>query len=234
MSSDSLLTDRAVPGAAVDRAIGDPVVADHSSGDGARSDPTVSRRNHTGSAKARRGTEVRVNARFDGLRLRRLAGHIGAEVLDVKLGADLSDDDFEQIRAALLAHKVLFFRDQGHLDDDAQQTFGARFGRVIAHPTVPPLTGTQLLELDASQGGGRADSWHTDITFLEAFPKYSILRGVVIPAWGGDTVWANTAHAYERLPDVLKLVWALSFSLAATKKIDFSFSSSRYLDVSVP
>ena len=30
------------------------------------------------------------------------------------------------------------------------------------------------------------------------------------------------------------LVWALSFSLAATKKIDFSFSSSRYLDVSVP
>ena len=29
-------------------------------------------------------------------------------------------------------------------------------------------------------------------------------------------------------------VWALSLSLAATKKIDFSFSSSRYLDVSVP
>ena len=30
------------------------------------------------------------------------------------------------------------------------------------------------------------------------------------------------------------LVWALSLSLAATKEIDFSFSSSRYLDVSVP
>ena len=30
------------------------------------------------------------------------------------------------------------------------------------------------------------------------------------------------------------LVWALSFSLAATREIDVSFSSFRYLDVSVP
>ena len=37
-----------------------------------------------------------------------------------------------------------------------------------------------------------------------------------------------------RNPRDKSLVWALSFSLAATKKIDFSFSSSRYLDVSVP
>ena len=37
-----------------------------------------------------------------------------------------------------------------------------------------------------------------------------------------------------RNPRDKSLVWALSFSLAATKKIDVSFSSSRYLDVSVP
>ena len=35
-------------------------------------------------------------------------------------------------------------------------------------------------------------------------------------------------------PSLLKRVQAISVSLAATKKIDFSFSSSRYLDVSVP
>ena len=37
-----------------------------------------------------------------------------------------------------------------------------------------------------------------------------------------------------RNPKNKSLVWALSLSLAATKEIDFSFSSSRYLDVSVP
>lgn len=35
-------------------------------------------------------------------------------------------------------------------------------------------------------------------------------------------------------PGTKSLVWADSFSLAATKKIDISFSSSGYLDVSVP
>ena len=40
--------------------------------------------------------------------------------------------------------------------------------------------------------------------------------------------------AQSATPNVLLLsVWPLSFSLAATKKIDFSFSSSAYLDVSV-
>ena len=34
-------------------------------------------------------------------------------------------------------------------------------------------------------------------------------------------------------PNSVKLVWALSFSLATTKEIDFSFFSSAYLDVSV-
>jgi hypothetical protein len=29
------------------------------------------------------------------------------------------------------------------------------------------------------------------VTFVEAFPQFSILRGAVIPPAGGDTVWAN-------------------------------------------
>ncbi len=112
------------------------------------------------------------------LRIRRVAGNIGGEVQNLVLRADLHADIVKQLNAALVKHKVLFFRGQKHLDDQDHQAFGARFGRTVAHPTVPSPQGTKLFELDASKGGGRADSWHTDVTFVDAFPKISILRGV--------------------------------------------------------
>lgn len=106
-------------------------------------------------------------------------------------------------KAALLKHKVLFFCGQQHLDDAQQEAFVRLWGELVPHPTVPSRDGTQLLELD-SRHGGRANSWHTDVTFEVAYPQVSILRAVVIPAYGGDTVWANTVGAYESLPDDLK------------------------------
>lgn len=165
-----------------------------------------------------------IDTTFGTLRVRRVAGHIGGEVLDLKLGADLAEDTFASLYAALLKYKVLFFRDQQQLDDDRHQAFGKRFGRIVAHPTVPAPTGTQLFELDASKGGGRADSWHTDVTFLDAFPKVSILRAVTIPAYGGDTVWANTARAYEQLPDPLK---QLAEQLWAVHTNDYDYGAER-------
>lgn len=138
-----------------------------------------------------------IDTSFGNLRIRRLAGRIGGEVQDLKLSASLDDATVADLQAALVKHKVLFFRGQSHLDDASHQAFGAKLGKTIAHPTVPAREGTRIFELDASKGGGRADSWHTDVTFVDAFPKISILRGVSIPAYGGDTVWANTVAAYE-------------------------------------
>jgi alpha-ketoglutarate-dependent taurine dioxygenase len=108
---------------------------------------------------------------------------------------------------------VLFFRDQHQLDDAGQEAFAQRLGKPVAHPTVPVREGSSyLLELD-SLHGGRAASWHTDVTFVEAYPAASILRAVTSPQSGGDTTWANTAAAYENLPEPLKLLadnlWAL-------------------------
>lgn len=161
---------------------------------------------------------------FGDLRIRRVAGHIGGEVEDFQLRPDLAPQQIEQLNAALVRHKVLFFRGQGHLDDASHQAVGARFGRTVSHPTVPSPEGTRLFELDASKGGGRADSWHTDVTFVEAFPKISILRAVKIPAYGGDTVWANTALAYERLPEQLK---QLADRLWAVHSNDYDYGADR-------
>ena len=80
-----------------------------------------------------------------------------------------------------------------------------RLGQLVPHPTVGATKGTDsILELNSARGGGRADQWHTDVTFVDAYPKISVLRGVVIPPLGGDTVWSNTAAAYLDLPPPLQ------------------------------
>lgn len=167
-----------------------------------------------------------------------VAGRIGAEVRDVRLDGDLPPNTFDAIRAALLRHKVLFFRRQDHLDDATQEAFGKLFGTPVAHPTVPVRDGTRyLLELD-SEHGGRANSWHTDVTFDLAYPQVSVLRAVKVPAAGGDTVWANTATAYQDLPaplrDLADNLWALhtnDYDYAASRPQPDSEGARRYREV---
>lgn len=163
-------------------------------------------------------------SRLQSLAVQPVAGHIGAEVENFHLSASLDDEQINLIEAALVKHKVLFFRGQKTLDDREQQAFGARFGKPVAHPTVPSPSGTTILELDAGKGGGRADSWHTDVTFVEAFPKIAILRAITVPAVGGDTVWANTALAYEQLPQPLK---DLAEQLWALHSNDYDYGANR-------
>ena len=110
-----------------------------------------------------------------------VAGRIGAEIRDVRLGGDLDDDTIAAIRAALARHKVIFFRHQNQLDDESHEAFAARLGEPVAHPTVPVAEGSRfLLELNSREGEA-ASAWHTDVTFLPAYPSASILRAIIIP-----------------------------------------------------
>lgn len=152
-----------------------------------------------------------------------VAGRIGAEIRGIALSGDLDDITIAAIRAALVRHKVIFFRNQFDLDDAKQEDFASRLGKPVAHPTVPVAEGSRfLLELDSKEGYA-ASSWHTDVTFVDAYPEASILRGITIPEAGGDTLWANGVTAYEELPDSLKTLvdnlWALhtnDYDYAAT------------------
>lgn len=154
--------------------------------------------------------------------VRRLGGRIGAELQGVALGGSLSGDQVAEIRQALLAHRVIFFRDQEQFDDREQEAFSNLLGDLVPHPTEKVREGSiGILELDAAAGNGKADQWHTDVTFVDAPPRYSILRAVRIPEYGGDTMWANTVAAYESLSPELK---ALAESLWAvhTNKYDYA------------
>ena len=146
------------------------------------------------------------------VRVRKVGGRIGAVVEGVRLGGDLHADTVAQVRAALLEHKVLFFRGQHHLDDDHQIAFAELLGPLTtAHPTVN--TGSaRVLSVKANRGMA-ANSWHTDVTFVDRVPAISVLRGVTLPAYGGTTNWANTVTAYDSLPRPLKALvddlWAV-------------------------
>jgi len=143
-----------------------------------------------------------------------VTGRIGAEVRGLRLSGDLDAETTAALQKALGRYKVLFFRGQHHLDDASQEQLTRVFGAdPVAHPTVPVREGSSYItELD-SQRGERANSWHTDVTFVDAYPRASILRAVVVPEAGGDTVWANTAAAYEDLSPELRALadklWAL-------------------------
>jgi alpha-ketoglutarate-dependent taurine dioxygenase len=137
---------------------------------------------------------------------------IGAEIHGVRLSGDLAAETVTAIRDALLRYRVVFLRGQGHLDEGGHQAFASLLGPIVPHPTVPSVAGTEAV-LDIDGENSRASQWHTDVTFVPAFPQFSVLRGVVIPPVGGDTVWTNTVAAYATLPPVLRALadqlWAL-------------------------
>ena len=60
------------------------------------------------------------------------------------------------------------------------------------------------MDLDYSRTVARANSWHTDVTFVDRPPLGSVLRALVIPPAGGDTIWANSVTAYQDLPEHLR------------------------------
>ncbi|HLI00168.1 MAG TPA: TauD/TfdA family dioxygenase [Acidimicrobiales bacterium] len=139
------------------------------------------------------------------IRVERLGGEIGAVVHGVRLGPDLDPEAVRETGAALLAHRVVFLRGQQHATDDDQRAFASLLGPLTkAHPTV----GDGDVILPVNSEDSKANSWHTDVTFVDRVPSVSILRAITLPPYGGSTCWANTVNAYAKLPEGLKMLAA--------------------------
>jgi taurine dioxygenase len=155
------------------------------------------------------------------LTVTKLGSRIGARVDGVTLGGDLDPATVSEIRRALLAHRVIFFRGQLHLDDDQQLAFARLLGTPIANPAAHRTR------------RGRPTIWHTDLAYFPNHPAASILRPVNLPAYGGSTLWASTAAAYTELPEPLKALvenlWALH-----TNRYDYVMSETTTGDRQVP
>jgi taurine dioxygenase len=132
--------------------------------------------------------------------IRTLTPTIGAVVENVDLSKPLAHEEIAEIRAALLAHKVIFFEDQ-HLTPVEQRDFAARFGALHTHPLYPGVPeAPELFILDNHAGNPTDnDAWHTDVTFIETPPLGAVLYAKLLPPDGGDTIWSNMQAAFEGL-----------------------------------
>jgi taurine dioxygenase len=131
-----------------------------------------------------------------------IAGALGAEVRGVDLARDTGDAVTAVIRQALLDHLVIFFRDHAHLTPGQFDAFARRIGTPIRYPYVPGIEGfpeitpvVKLPEQTINFGG----NWHVDTTYLPAPPMATMLIAREVPAFGGDTAFANQYLAYETL-----------------------------------
>ncbi|MGW7405722.1 TauD/TfdA dioxygenase family protein [Streptomyces sp. NPDC054833] len=137
------------------------------------------------------------------IEIRKITAKIGAQVSGVDLSAPLGQETVAALREALDVHKALVF-DDVHLDDEGQQAFARHFGDLTtAHPTVGAVDGApNVLPVDSERG--RANHWHTDVTFVLNPPQASTLRSITVPPYGGETLIASSAAAYRDLPEPLR------------------------------
>jgi taurine dioxygenase len=154
------------------------------------------------------------------IEIQKVTAHIGARVLGVDISKPLDDITVAALRTALNEHKALVF-DDVDLDDEGQQAFARHFGDLTtAHPTVPAVDGApNVLPVDSERG--RANHWHTDVTFVLNPPQASTLRSITVPPYGGETLIANSAAAYSDLPEPLR---AFADTLWAEHTNDYDYA----------
>jgi taurine dioxygenase len=138
---------------------------------------------------------------------------LGAEIIGLDLSRELGDAEFRNVRDAFNRYSVVVFRDQQTLTPAQQVAFSRRFGeleihvlRHFLHPEFPEI----LLVSNEQHDGkniGLADAgryWHSDLSYKAEPSLGSLLCAKVLPAEGGDTLFASMIAAYERLPGLLR------------------------------
>jgi taurine dioxygenase len=146
------------------------------------------------------------------LDVRPLTPVIGAEIHGVDLGAPLDDGVIAAIRAALLEHKVVFFRDQA-ITRQQHLAFARRFGALEIHPATPAdQEDPEVLRIaHGPDSRGRENQWHSDVTWRSEPSLGSVLRALQVPEAGGDTLFSCMYSAYEALSPALK-EWVCTLS----------------------
>jgi len=144
--------------------------------------------------------------------IRPMTPAVGAEIFGIDLSAPDAERHIPAIRAALLKHGVIFFRDQ-KLTADQHIALARHFGDLEIHPATPKdQPNPEILRIaHGPKSKGSENFWHSDVTWREKPSLGSILRAIEVPDVGGDTLFANMHLAYEKLsPEMKRLCEGLS------------------------
>ncbi len=129
-----------------------------------------------------------------------LAGALGAEITGIDLAKDLNEQDRLRLRKLLNEYQVIFFRDQD-ISPAAQKALALSFGPLQTHPAYATVEGfpeITILESTAEKPT-KIEAWHADMTFREHPPMGTVLKSVIVPPRGGDTLWSSMTAAYDGL-----------------------------------
>ncbi len=163
------------------------------------------------------------------MKVEKLTRTIGAEVSGISLGDAARDAGlFAEIRALLLAHRVLFLRDQD-ITRAEHVAFARRFGDLEDHPIAgsdPEHPGLVRI-YRSEERNPYENNWHVDGLWRENPAMGAVLRCIECPSDGGDTIWANMVEAYSRLPEDLKTRIA---GLRAKSSIEHSFGAAMSME----
>ena len=138
--------------------------------------------------------------------IRPLTGAIGAEISGVDISKALTAQTVDEIRQALLAHLVIFLRDQD-ITPAQQLAFVSRFGEPDIYPFVkglddyPQITPVLKRPEETINFGG---IWHSDTVYQTEPPMATVLYAKELPPIGGDTLFASQYQAYESLSAPLR------------------------------
>jgi taurine dioxygenase len=147
---------------------------------------------------------------------------LGAEVRGVVLADGLDAETYAEVRQALLAHQVLFFKEQTEIAPDVQVEIGKMFGELHFHPAAPQMEGhPEIFEIYVHKDSKVANGefWHSDVSCDEVPPLGTILQLHILPELGGDTLFANMYAAYDALSAPLKAMLGNLTSLHASEHV---------------
>ena len=135
------------------------------------------------------------------IRVKPLAGSLGAEVDGVTLAGLGYAQAWQEIQRAFVEHSVLVFRDQALEPADLMRV-GARFGEPCFYPFVTGLDGyPHIFEVvkEPEETKNFGGAWHSDTSYLEQPPLATLLHAIETPTHGGDTLFTSTRAAYDSL-----------------------------------
>lgn len=151
--------------------------------------------------------------------VRPLAGALGAEIHGIDLSSDLDKASLAEIRRLLVEYEVIFFRNQD-ISPAQQKALALSFGPVQTHPAYNTLEGyPEITILESTPDKPtKIEAWHTDMTFRPHPPMCTVLRSIIVPERGGDTLWSSMTAAYDGLSRAMQ-----SFLDGLTAVHDFSW-----------
>ena len=143
---------------------------------------------------------------YQTIEVKPLAGSMGAEIVGVDLSRPMSNAQKADVHQAFLDHLMIYFRDQS-LAPGSQVELARQFGKPAIYPFLAGLEGVPEVNAlikepdDVKNFGG---GWHSDTTYKDCPDMGTLLYAVEVPDVGGDTMFANTAKAYDALSDKMK------------------------------